>query len=54
VLLLEIEPANRVLTRFNPFAQDKSQGEQRILDGMNKLFGTDEKERITLYEASLI
>lgn len=54
VVLLEVEPANRVITVFNPFAQDKSKGDQRIRDGIDKLFGTNENERITLYEASLI
>ncbi len=54
VLLLEIQPSNRMITFFNPFAQDTSQGQQRIRDGIDKLFGTDEHERVTLYEASLI
>ena len=52
--LLEVEPGNRMVTIFNPFAKNKSEGEQRIEDGLHKLFGTDEQERITLYEASLI
>lgn len=54
VLLLEIEPANQIFTVFNPFAQDKKTGSERIRDGLDKLFGTDDHERITLYEASLI
>ncbi len=52
--LLEIEPANQVFTFFNPFADDTTQGEERIQAGVKKLFGTSEGERITLYEASLI
>ena len=54
VLLLEIQPSTNTVTLFNPFAKDTSQGESRIDKGLNKLFGTDEHERITLYEASLI
>lgn len=54
LLMLEIEPANRVFTVINPFAEDKTQGTARIASGVAKLFGTSEAERITLYEASLI
>jgi len=54
VLLVEIHPATRMFTFFNPFAADKSRGEERIRRGLDKLFGTNEHERITLYEASLI
>lgn len=39
---------------FNPRAKDISKGEERIKAGLDKLFGTDEAERTTLYEASLI
>ena len=54
VLLLEIQPSNQIITVFNPNALDQSQGDERIASGLDKLFGTDEHERITLYEASLI
>lgn len=54
VLLLEIEPANRVITLFNPRAKIKDQGETRIDQGLDKLFNTNEAERVTLFEASLI
>jgi hypothetical protein len=54
VLLLEIEPANRLITVMNPFAKNKDEGNQRIRGGLDKLFNTDEAERVTLYEASLI
>lgn len=54
LLLLEIQPANRMITMFNPFADDTTQGSARISAGLDKLFNTDESERITLYEASLI
>lgn len=54
VIMLEIEPANRLISVFNPHAKDNSQGEKRIEDGLSKMFGTSEAERTTLYEASLI
>ncbi|MGH6881514.1 MAG: hypothetical protein ACREFM_11380, partial [Hypericibacter sp.] len=53
LLLLEIEP-NRMLTLFNPHAKNKEQGRARIARGLDKLFDTNEAERVTLYEASLI
>jgi hypothetical protein len=54
LLFLEIQPTNSMITVFNPFAKDKEQGAERISKGLDKLFNTDEAERITLYEASLI
>jgi len=54
VLLLEIISANRMMTTFNPYAMDLSSGEERIRAGIDKLYGTSEKERVALYEASLI
>jgi len=54
VLLIEVHPSNQMFTFFNPFAEDNSQGGGRIKKGLDKLFGTTEHERITLYEASLI
>lgn len=54
VLLVEVHPSNQMFTFFNPFAKDNSEGEERIRRGVDKLFGTNEHERITLYEASLI
>ncbi|KQW36829.1 hypothetical protein ASC76_19620 [Rhizobacter sp. Root404] len=54
VLLLEVISANRMLTMFNPFAKDLSSGTERIRAGIDKLYGTTEKERVALYEASLI
>jgi len=39
---------------FNPWANDKCRGSERIKKGLDKLFGTNEAERTTLYEASLI
>lgn len=54
VLLLEPVTANRVITVFNPKAENKEDGAGRISAGLDKLFGTTEKERISLYEAALI
>lgn len=54
LLLLEIEPSTSMFTLFNPWAQDTASGPDRIRQGLDKLFGTSEHERITLYEASLI
>ncbi len=54
VLLLEIQPANQIISVFSPTATEKDISEKRISQGSQKLFGTSEKERITLFEASLI
>ena len=54
VLLLEIEPNNRIFTFLNPFAKDTKSGESRIKSGIDKLYNTKEIERITLYEAAFI
>lgn len=54
VLMLAIQPATSTITVLNPRAADRSQGAERIRKGLDKLFGTDEAERTTLYEAALI
>ncbi|MDE2163959.1 MAG: hypothetical protein KGJ53_12415 [Alphaproteobacteria bacterium] len=54
ILMLAIEPGNTLITLFNPFAKDNLHGDERIGNGLDKLFGTNEAERTTLYEASLI
>jgi hypothetical protein len=54
LLLLEIQPGNSMITMFNPFAKNSDQGAQRISKGLDKLFNTNDAERVTLYEASLI
>ena len=51
LLLLEIQANNQI---FTTFAQNQEESSVRIKSGLDKLFGTNEKERITLYEASLI
>src|SRR3546814_6483592 len=52
--MLEVVPANRLITVMNPWAEDKSESKKRISAGLDKLFETTEAERITLFEASLI
>lgn len=54
LLMLEIVPANRMITMLNPWAKDKKHGDERIAKGLDKLFNTNEDELTTLYEASLI
>jgi hypothetical protein len=54
VLMLAVEPSHQLVTMFNPWAKNQSQSSARIKKGLDKLFGTDEAERTTLYEASLI
>ena len=54
LLLLEVEPNNRLITAMNPFAKEQDDSGVRIKAGLDKLFNTTEQERISLYEASLI
>jgi hypothetical protein len=54
ILFLQIQPANRMISVFNPSAENTSDSDHRISAGFDKLYNTDEAERITLYEASLI
>jgi hypothetical protein len=54
LILLEVVPGTRVITVFNPKAEDQTQGGERIKAGLDKLFGTDEKERVSLFEAAFI
>ncbi len=54
LLLLDITLTSRLYTMINPLAENNSDGEIRIANGLDKLFDTSEHERITLYEASLI
>lgn len=54
LLLLTVVPNSQLFTFFNPFAKNKDDDGARIRAGLDKLFKTNEQERITLYEASLI
>jgi len=53
-LLLSIQPNNQLFTVFNPLAKNKDEDGKRVKAGLDKLYNTNEAERITLYEASLI
>jgi len=54
VLLLSINDENRTFTIFNPFAKKSDDDGSRISNGVEKLFQTSDKERTTIFEASLI
>lgn len=54
VVLLELQANNRVITAFLPNAKYKDNDGARRKMGLDKLFGTTESERVSLYEASLI
>ena len=54
LLMLAIEPNTQLITVFNPFAKHEDKGGARIKAGLDKLYNTNEAERIALYEASLI
>lgn len=54
LLLLEIEPSNRLITAFTPNAQITGGESDRIKAGLDKLSGTSEAEQISLFEAAMI
>lgn len=54
LLLLEVKESNQLITKINPFAKVKDESGERIKAGLDKLFNTNEMERISLYEAALI
>jgi hypothetical protein len=54
LLLLSIQPNGQLFTVMNPFASNKDDKSSRIRSGLDKLFNTNEQERVALYEASLI
>lgn len=54
LLMLSVQPNNQLITTINPFAKNTGAGEERIKQGLSKLFNTTEEERISLYEAALI
>ena len=54
VLLLEIEPSNRLYTAINPFSKGNETQKERISSGIDKMFNTTEEERVSLYEAAFI
>lgn len=54
LLLLEVEPNTSMVTAFTPNAESKDTDASRIKAGLDKLFGTSDSERISLYEAAMI
>lgn len=54
LLMIEVVPANRVITVFDPRAEKADTDGKRITAGLDKLFGTTERERVSLYEAAMI
>ena len=54
LVLLEIQSDNRIITLFNPHATNKDDDGSRIQNGLDKLFGTTDSERVSLFEAALI
>lgn len=54
LLLLEIQPQNTTITAILPNARNSETSDERLQAGWEKLYGTDEKERIALYEAAMI
>ena len=51
---LSLGPANRIVTAFRPKAKQQDADCKRIAAGLDKLFGTTERERVSLYEAAMI
>lgn len=54
VILLELHSDNRIITVFLPGAKTRDDDGVRRRMGLDKLYGTTEAERVSLYEASLI
>ncbi|HZF42076.1 MAG TPA: hypothetical protein VEZ48_01550 [Sphingomonadaceae bacterium] len=54
LLLVEIEPNNKLITFINPWAEKQDDSGDRITAGLDKLFGTSHAEMIALYEAAMI
>src|SRR3546814_13698990 len=46
LLMLEIEPGNRMITFMNPWAENKKDGSARISPGLDKLFGKSDRKRV--------
>lgn len=54
LLLLAIQPNNRILTVISPQADYRDSNGMRVRSGLDKLYGTNADERISLYEAAMI
>lgn len=54
ILMLALQPGNRVLTVMSPFAENTDDDNSRVHAGLDKLFNTTEEEQISLFEAAFI
>lgn len=54
IILIGIENSFQLVTAMNPFAQNHKSTPERITNGLDFLFGTNEAQRVSLYEAALI
>jgi hypothetical protein len=54
LLMVAVQPNNQIITVFNPHAREREGGQSRIRAGIDKLYGTTERERVALYEAAMI
>jgi len=54
LVLVAVQPSNQLLTVFNPHAESRDHDGSRVRAGIDKLFGTSERERVALYEAAMI
>jgi len=54
LILVEVQPNNQLVTVLNPHADELDRDGSRIQAGLDKLFGTSERERVALYEAAMI
>lgn len=54
LVLVAVQPSNQLLTVLNPHAKEEDHDESRLQAGLDKLFGTSERERVALYEAAMI
>jgi hypothetical protein len=54
LLMVAVQPNTQIFTIFNPRAQELEHGRSRILAGIEKLYGTTERERVAVYKAAMI
>ncbi|EIL90515.1 hypothetical protein UU9_06904 [Rhodanobacter fulvus Jip2] len=54
LILVEVQPNNQLVTVLSPHADELDHDGSRIQAGLDKLFGTSERERVALYEAAMI
>ncbi|KZY74025.1 hypothetical protein A3737_25920, partial [Oleiphilus sp. HI0065] len=54
LLLIAVQPSNQIMTSIVPNAIVQDKTGERIQAGLDKLFGTDERERVAIYEAAMI